>query len=158
MNLRALARGGTAVCIFAALVPIAADAGPPSGQSWVANGSSACERFLTPDILAAILIKPDGAATTIDANSCHSGSVYISLTVNSVDIFKLELPRIVGVNMLAGVGDLAYWNHAGATSAVKGHDRACDISVLNAPYVAKVHDEALGKKLGEICNKLFALP
>jgi hypothetical protein len=59
---------------------------------------------------------------------------------------------------MAGVGDGAYWNPAGAVSAVKGPDRGCDVSVVGAPYVTKIRDEALGRKLGEICNKLFALP
>jgi len=45
-----------------------------------------------------------------------------------------------------------------AHSAVKGHDRGCDINVVGAPYVTKIRDEALGQKLGEICKKLFALP
>jgi hypothetical protein len=158
MSLRILPHCILATCIVIAVASTTAEAAPPDAQGWVANGSSACQKYLTPDVLAAILVKPDGAAEKIDATSCHFGLVYVSLIVNNIDIFKLELPRIVGVNMMTGVGDLAYWNHAGAVSAVKGHDRGCDISVLNAPYTAKIHDEALGKKLGEICNKLFALP
>jgi hypothetical protein len=158
MSFRILPYCIAAACMITAIAPATADAGPPNGQGWVSNGSSACAKYLTPDILAAILTKPDGAAEKIDANSCHTGFVYISLAVNNVETFKLELPRIVGVNMMTGVGDLAYWNHAGAISAVKGHDRGCEISVLNGPYMAKIHDEELGKKLGEICNKLFALP
>lgn len=127
-----------------------------SGQSWIANGATACEKFLTPDVLAGILMKPDGSARKIDGTSCNTGPVYITLMVKDVDVFKLELPRIVGVHMMSGVGDLAYWNQAGAISAVKGHDRGCDISVIGG--APKIHDAALGQKLGEICTKLFALP
>jgi len=43
-------------------------------------------------------------------------------------------------------------------SAVKGRDRGCEIFVLGAPNLTRIRDEALGRKLGEICNKLFALP
>jgi hypothetical protein len=157
MNIRILLRGVAAACLVSTIAPVTAEAGT-AGAQWIANGGSACERYLTADILAAILITPEGAPTKIDANSCHTGPIYITLNVNSVDVFKLELPRIVGVNLISGVGDMAYWNRAGATSAVKGKDRGCDISVLNGPYIAKIHDEALGRKLGEICNKLFALP
>jgi hypothetical protein len=158
MSFRILPYCIAAACIFVAMAPVSADAAALDGQGWVSNGSSACAKYLTPDILAAILIKPDGAPEKIDATSCHTGFVYILLEVKSVDRFKLELPRIVGVNMIAGVGDSAYWNHAGTISAVKGRDRGCQVSVLNGPYMAKIQDEALAKKLGEICNKLFALP
>ncbi len=64
---------------------------------------------------------------------------------------------IAGAHLMAGVGDGAYWNEAGAVSAAKGHDRGCDISIV-APQEAKVQGAALGQKLGEICNQLFALP
>jgi hypothetical protein len=157
MSIRILLRGLAVACVVAALWPIYSSAGTPGAQ-WIANGSTACERYLTPEFLASVLIKPEGVATKVDANSCHTGEVYITLNVQSVDVFKLELPRIVGVTLISGIGDMAYWNHAGATSAVKGRDRGCDISVLNGPYLAKIHDGELGKKLGEICNELFALP
>ena len=58
---------------------------------------------------------------------------------------------------ISGFGDGAYWNGAGAFSAVKGHDRGCDISVID-PGAPKIHNAELGQKLGEICNKLFAIP
>jgi hypothetical protein len=149
------------LCIAAACTSLAIGIHAPAsaatnGQSWAANGATACERFLTPDVLAGILEKPVGSATKIDGTSCNTGPVYITLVVRDVDVFKLELPRIIGVHMMSGVGDLAYWNQAGAISAVKGHDRGCDISVIGG--APKVHDAALGQKLGEICKKLFALP
>lgn len=126
------------------------------GQSWIANGATACEKFLTPDVLAGILGSPVGPARKIDATSCNTGPIYITLLVKDVDVFKLELPQIVGVHMMSGVGDLAYWNQAGAISAVKGHDRGCNIGMIGG--APKIHDAALGQKLGEICAKLFALP
>jgi hypothetical protein len=156
MNIQTLLHGIAAACIAATIslcVP-----GEPSfanGPSWIANGASACERFLTPDVVVAIIGGAAGPTARLDANSCHSGSIYITLRVEDVDSFKLKLPQIVGVHMMSGVGDLAYWNQAGAISAVKGHDRGCDIGVIGG--ATKLHDEVLGKKLGEICNKLFAL-
>ena len=156
---RFLTGGIAAVCIAGAISVCAPDAsasdnGKANGQGWTANGATACERFLTADVLTAILVKPVGPAVRLDATSCHTDNIYITLRVDSIEAFRLKLPRIAGTHPLAGVGDGAYWNGAGALSAVKGHDRGCDIAVIAG---AKIHDEALGKKLGEICNKLFAL-
>lgn len=58
----------------------------------------------------------------------------------------------------AATGCDAVWNQAGAISAVKGHDRGCNISIVGVPEQMKIHDAALGQKLGEVCNQLFALP
>jgi type III secretory pathway component EscS len=41
-------------------------------------------------------------------------------------------------------------------AAVKGHTRGCHVSMIGA--ATKIQDEALAQKLGDICNKLFALP
>jgi hypothetical protein len=156
MNSETLLTGILATCIAATIgLCEPGKAAAANGQSWTANGASACERFLTPEVVAAIIGGTPGPTAPLDANSCHSGSIYITLRVEDVTSFKLKLPQIVGVHMMSGVGDLAYWNQAGAISAVKGHDRGCDIGVIGGS--TKVRDEALGKKLGEICNKLFAL-
>lgn len=128
-----------------------------SGQSWTANGATACNRYLTPDAVATIVRIPAGPPQRLDAHSCHAGIVYISLNAVDIDVFRAELPRIAGVHLMTGIGDGAYWNEAGAVSAVKGHDRGCVISVI-APQLAKIHNAAPGQKLGAICNKLFALP
>lgn len=146
---------GAAGADSAATSPAAA--GSSGGNSWIANGATACEKYLTPDVVAAILLAPAGTPQRLDAHSCHTGIIYIYLKVADIDAFRLEVPRIAGTHPMAGVGDGAYWNQAGAVSAVKGHDRGCDISVL-VPQQAKIHDVALGLALGEICNKLFALP
>ena len=128
-----------------------------SAQGWIANGASACERYLTPDVVAAILRNLAGPTRRIDGQSCNTGAIYISLIVADIDVFRLEVPRIVGTHPFAGVGDGAYWNAAGTSvAAVKGHTRGCHIGVIGA--ATKIQDEALAQKLGEICNKLFALP
>ena len=147
-----------AVACVAAATGAYAQSPSTKGQSWTANGATACAKYLTPDVLAAILRNPAGSPERLDAQSCRTGSVYISLKVANIDVFRQEVSRIALAHPMAGVGDGAYWNQAGAVSAVKGHDRGCDISVLGAPGVTKIRDEALGQKLGEICNKLFALP
>jgi hypothetical protein len=45
-----------------------------------------------------------------------------------------------------------------AREKAMGRDRGCEISVIGAPNVTRIRDEALGRKLGEICSRLFALP
>jgi DNA-binding LytR/AlgR family response regulator len=108
-------------------------------------------------VVAAILRNPAGHPRRLNANSCNVGPIYINLIVADIDIFRAELPRIFQAHPIGGIGDGAYWNGAGALSAVKGHNRGCDISVID-PGAPKIHNAELGQKLGEICNKLFAIP
>jgi len=129
-----------------------------SAQGWIANGGTACEKYLAPDVVSAILLTPADHPQQLDAHSCHAGIIYIDLKIADIGVFRQELPMITGVHLMAGVGDGAYWNEAGAVSAVKGHDRGCDISILGTPGQMKIHSAALGQALGAICNKLFALP
>lgn len=144
--------------MLAALVFAAPEAVTASGGSaWIDNGATACERYLTPDVLAAILRNPATGPQRLNANSCHAGPIYISLSVADIDVFRAEVPRIYGAHPISGIGDDAFWNEAGALSAVKGHDRGCDISVID-PGAPKIHNAELGQRLGAICNKLFALP
>ena len=82
----------------------------------------------------------------LDANSCNAGMIYIFLKVADIDVFRMEVPRIAGAHPISGVGDGAFWNEAGALSAVKGHDRGCDISIIGAPGELKIHNAALGTK------------
>ncbi len=144
------------LAILAFTAPQAATATP--GSAWTGNGATACEKYLTPDVVGAILSIPAGQPRRLDANSCNSGPIYITLNVADIDVFRMEVPRIVGAHPIGGIGDGAYWNEAGALSAVKGHDRGCDISVIGYAGALKVHNAALGQKLGDICNKLFAIP
>jgi hypothetical protein len=144
------------LAMLAFTTPALAAAG--GGGGWISNGATACEKYLTPDVVAAILRTPAGHPRRLDVNSCNAGMIYIFLKVADINVFRMELPRIAGVHLISGVGDGAYWNEAGALSAVKGHDRGCNISIIGAPGELKIHDAALGQKLGEICNKLFAIP
>jgi len=153
-HLPALA-SAAALAILALTAPAPAAQG--TGSAWTANGATACEKYLTPDVVAAILRNPAGHPRRLDANSCNVGPIHISLIVADIDIFRAELPRIFQAHPIGGIGDGAYWNGAGALSAVKGHNRGCDISVID-PGAPKIHNAELGQKLGDICNKLFAIP
>jgi hypothetical protein len=160
MQLHSLARLRTMA--FAAVLAMLAFTAPAlaaqgTGSAWTANGATACEKYLTPDVVAAILRNPAGKPRRLDANSCNVGPIYINLIVADIDIFRAELPRIFQAHPIGGIGDGAYWNGAGALSAVKGHNRGCDISVID-PGAPKIHNAELGQKLGDICNKLFAIP
>ncbi|HEX3892093.1 MAG TPA: hypothetical protein VHW46_05935 [Terracidiphilus sp.] len=124
--------------------------------AWIDNGATACEKYVTPDVVTAILRIPGGRPMRLAADSCHVGPIYVTLKVADINIFRQEISRILGAHTIGGFGDGAYWNEAGAFSAVKGHDRGCDISVID-PGAQKIHNAELGRKLGEICNRLFAI-
>ena len=130
---------------------------PALSQGWTANGATACEKYFTPEFVAAVLGGRPEAAKRTGPNMCTAGYLYITLDVKDVNEFRRELPRIAGVHPMTGVGDVAYWNGSGAITAVKGPNRECVVGVLVQQF-AKIHDAELGQKLGEICNKLFALP
>lgn len=161
MNRRTLVLGTLVVGCVATIgagagiaAPVQTGAAPR--QAWTAHGASACETALTPDVVSAIVSGPVGAAQKDSATSCHRGSIYITLKVANVAVFRQEMPRIVMAHPMTGVGDVAYWNPAGAVSSAKAPDRGCDISVIGG--APKLHDAALGQKLGAVCNALLALP
>jgi len=132
---------------------------PSRDAAWNANGATACERFLTPAVMSAVLNDPSGPPTKDSATSCHRGAIYIELRSQDPAALKREIPRIAFAHPLTGVGDAAYWNDAGATTAAKAPDRGCVVQAILAVSVhdTKITGEALGQKLGEVCNTLFAL-
>lgn len=134
-------------------------AGAPLDAAWNANGATACEKFLTPQVMSAVLHDPSGAPTKDDATSCHRGSIYIKLELTNPATLKSEIPRIAFAHPMTGIGDVAFWNDAGATTAAKVPDRGCVVQAILAvaTHDAKITGEALGQKLGAICNQLFAL-
>lgn len=167
-----IAMPGLAVAIIAgALVSCAKEASSstttagaaPASSDWTANGGTACEKYLTPDVVAAILVDPAGQSRRKDATSCEfatkqSGNIGITLKVGNVDAFRRQMKMIAYTHPMTGVGDAAYWNEAGAVSSVKGN-RGCDIEAFGVAFHAtKLREEALGRQLGAICTKLFALP
>jgi hypothetical protein len=134
-----------------------------NATDWTGNGATACDRYLTPDVVAAILVDPAGHSHRLTAQSCEyqtkqSGNIGITLKVGNVDAFRQQMKMIAATNPMTGLGDAAYWNEAGAVSSVKGN-RGCDIEAFGVAFHAtKLSGEALGKQLGAICAKLFALP
>ena len=141
------------VAVFVSPHPVrAAD----SVAAWSANGGNACEKYLTPAVTNAILASHAAPPKRTDPASCNSYPIYIQLSVANVAAFRAQMPRIAGAHPINGIGDAAYWNEAGALSAVKG-DRGCVINVL-VPGSTKVTGEALAQKLGAVCDQLFALP
>ena len=137
---------------------------PISAQNgWIANGAIACDKYLTPDVVAAILSHPAGQAKRLSGQACtfessdSGGSISITLSNAGPAAFDQYQQYLVDPRPLAGVGDKASTSLTGI-DAVKGNDRTCTIDAGGAPGSTKLTGGALAQKLGEICNKLFALP
>lgn len=166
----------TAIAVCAALFAIAgwpqrgtSGATPAAAQAsgWSKNGASACKKLLTPDFLRAILAHPAGEIEPGgDGQSC-------SYSANSgLTTLKIELSDHVTregwerynkqyrptAAPLAGVGDKAVrTENPDVVYAWKNGDRACGLMLLAIDEQPKLAGEALAKKLGGICNQLFAL-
>ena len=134
---------------------------PVASASWTANGATACDKYLTPAIVAGILKNPAGHSKPTSAWSCSfetSGYGNIDITLMAFGSAQLDqdLQNLADPTPLAGVGDKAVRTAIGI-EAVKGANRTCNINVM-PPFAAKLSGEALAQKLGAICNELFALP
>ncbi len=147
------------VTAFTAAIPTESTRAASGAAQWVANGATACQRFLTLDVTSAILAKP-GAFTRLSPQSCSykadNGSIAITLTQTSMASFAARQEFLADPKPLAGVGDKAV-QHAIGILAIKG-DRGCGINTVGALGAFKLGGPALGAKLGAICNDLFALP
>jgi hypothetical protein len=131
--------------------------------SWIANGAGACDRYLKPDVITAILNNPVGANKTLSPQACSystsdsGGTITITLTDAGPLAFEAYQKYLVNPQPLPGVGDKASQSMIGIV-AVKGADRNCSIDAGGAPDALRIRGAELGKKLGEICNQLFVLP
>jgi hypothetical protein len=139
-----------------------ASGGSSGGKTWIANGATACARYLTPDVVAEILTQPAGKSDKLSPQACsfnatNYSSIAITLMAAGPETFDHYQQSLVNPVPLAGVGDKASRSAIGI-DAVKGTDRMCTIDVTGAPGSTRLHGEALAQKLGQICNKLFALP
>src|ERR1035438_2920906 len=76
-----------AMLAFTAPTPAAA-----GGGAWIDNGATACEKYLTPDVMATILRIPGAHPRRLDAHSCNVGPIYISL--KDADIDRSEERRV----------------------------------------------------------------
>lgn len=126
---------------------------------WVGNGASACGKILSPDFLGQLFSHPAGHARKLSQQACtyhtdaNNGHISITLSNGGPQSFKAQMPYLAGPVPLPGVGDEAVRTLIGI-DAIKGRDRSCRISAGSD----KLTGEALAQKLGEICNRLFALP
>lgn len=141
-----------------------AGAAPASnGGQWIANGKTACDKYLTPDVTAKILANPAGQTNLRTAQGCRfeaadgGGGISITLTNGGPAAFEAMRQYWANPVALAGVGDSAVRTMTGI-NAVKGRNRGCSIDAGGAPGETKVTGEALAQELGKICNALFALP
>ena len=135
----------------------------PDGPNWTSNGATACERYLTPSVVAAILAHPAGRTKALSPQACtyetadNSGSLSITLTNAGPSAFDQYQQFLVDPVPLPGVGDKASRSRTGI-DAVKGQDRTCTIDAVGPPGSTKLTGEALARELGAVCNALFALP
>ncbi|MEO8779767.1 MAG: hypothetical protein ABI389_13980 [Rhodanobacter sp.] len=83
-----------------------------------------------------------------------SDSISIVLIDASAATFDAD-PNAQGAAPISGIGDKAVRTVTGV-EAYKAHHGICQIDVVR-PFSIKLKGEALAKKLGEVCNKLFAL-
>ena len=126
-----------------------------SAGSWIANGAGACDRYLKPDVIAAILNNPAGANKTLSPQACSystldsGGTITITLTNAGPLAFDAYQKYLVNPQPLPGVGDKASQSMIGIV-AVKGADRNCSIDAGGAPDALRIRGAELGKKLGEI--------
>jgi hypothetical protein len=132
-------------------------------DAWIANGATACDRYLSRDVVAAILTNPSGSAKTLSAQACSyttndsAGTITITLTNAGPAAFDEYQKYLVNPEPLQGVGDKASQSMIGIV-AMKGANRNCSIDAGGAPGSLRLRGAELGQKLGAICNQLFALP
>lgn len=140
----------------------ASDSAAPGGGGWASNGATACEMYLTPEFVGEIFENPAGHAKKLSAQSCSFetpdlASIAITLIAGGPAAFDAHQPYLADPVPLPGVGDKAVRTAIGGIEAVKGNNRMCDVDVT-PPFASRLKGEALALKLGEVCNKVFALP
>ena len=126
-------------------------------RDWAENGASACDRYLTPDVVGRIFKEAVGSTKRLSSQACSfkgpPGSyshIGITLIDGGISTFETD-PATAGGTPLQGIGDKAVSTLAGI-EAVKDHVGICHISVVGE------HTAATAQELGAVCNKLFALP
>lgn len=138
-----------------------ASAAPANATGWTANGATACDKYLNPDFIGAIFKNPAGHSKKLSAQACSYetadfASISITLIAAGPAAFQAHQQYLTDPVPLPGVGDKAVRTATGI-EAIKGNSRMCDIDVM-PPFGNRLQGEALAQKVGEVCNKLFALP
>ena len=141
-----------------------------AAAGWTANGATACKKYLTLAFLAPLLPQPNGnGEARQDGKGCVFGaeskdgsvSILIELRdhVSTADwdgTNKKYHPNAVAVT---GVGDRAIRSaDAYSLYAYKTDGRTCAVVMMPLGNMPTLTGDALAKKMGTICNQLFALP
>lgn len=133
-----------------------------ASADWENKGSTACQQYLTPEFVGQIVDKPSGQSERLSDASCSfrtshgtGTNVTIILIGAGASAFDGD-PNTQGGTPLTGIGDKAMRTHSGI-EAYKSQRGICQIDV-SPPFGNKLKDDALAQKLGEVCNKLVALP
>ncbi|MGH7647241.1 MAG: hypothetical protein ACREND_03920, partial [Gemmatimonadaceae bacterium] len=141
-----------AICVFAACSRGASASGKGGGSTggaggsssgqWIANGATACDKYLTPDVVGKFMANPDGKVGTRTPQGCvfemadGGGNISITLDNGGPTSFTAMRPYWTNPVALAGVGDSAVQTLTGI-AAVKGKDRGCSIDAGGAPGETK---------------------
>jgi len=129
-----------------------------SGGAWTSLGATACAKYFTPDVNAALMTGP-GTPKTRNATSCTveaaGGSIQLSLISENVASFNAGVNFLPDTVPLPGVGDRALQDAVGIT-AYKAPDRVCTFVLVADEGYFKQSGAQLGQTLGAVCNKLFA--
>jgi len=129
-----------------------------SGGEWTSLGATACAKYFTPEINAALLPGP-GTPKTRSAKSCTveaaGGNIQLSLASENMASFNAGAKFLPDTVPLPGVGDRALQDAVGIT-AYKAPDRVCTIMLVGNDGFFKQSGAQLGQTLGAVCNKLFA--
>ena len=129
-----------------------------SGGDWTSLGATACAKYFTPEVNAALLTGP-GTPMTRSATSCTveaaGGNIQLSLASENIASFNAGVKYLPDTVALPGVGDRALQDAVGIT-AYKAPDRVCTILLAGDDGYFKQSGPQLGQTLGGVCNKLFA--
>jgi len=137
---------------------VAASSAGGSSDPWTSLGATACAKYFSPELTAALLPGPSTPKTrstkscTVDAKG---GNIQLSLVSEKLASFNAGVKFLPDTVPLPGVGDRALRDAVGIT-AYKAPDRVCTIMLVGNEGFFKQSGAQLGKTLGAVCNKLFA--
>lgn len=141
-------------------MPVGTVATSRSAGTWTSHGSSACQQFITPEFANELFENANGKSSRLSDWSCSfdtpdGKSINLVLIDASAGTFDAD-PNVQRATPIGGIGEKAVRTAAGV-EAYKAQRGICQIDVM-PPFGLKLKGEALTQKLGELCNKLFALP
>ncbi|MEO7051624.1 MAG: hypothetical protein ABI128_08155 [Rhodanobacter sp.] len=140
--------------------PVGSGAASRNTGTWTSHGSSACQEFITPEFASQLFDNANGTSSRLSDWSCSfdtpdGKSINVVLIDASAGTFDSD-PNVQGATPAHGIGDKAVRTASGV-EAYKAQRGICQIDVM-PPFGLKLQSEQLTNKLGELCNKLFALP